>query len=489
MTTAAAASLADLGYQEEDLGFGNGVSTPNLKTFRRISGAPSLSKEAYDSEERRKDRMQADSRHGRRSVAGAIETEASVTSYDAAWEAVLGGAWAAGVTVTASAGDGITATAATRTFTRAAGGGQSFITDGLRIGDRVQIAGLNAAYDGKAFTITGLTATTMTVAPEPGVTFVDVSTADVDATITVLGKKLTIGNAFRSFVMERAWTDIGQFQAFKGCVFNSVNVSLPTTGMARLSWNVIGKDADSMSASSIDGAAALTRTATELGSLTISGKTITCGTSDWATQGIAVGNVITLSDVTGISGFPEKQLTVTSVNATALSVAEAIPNGTATAYTLTRVGQPSYAAPETTSSLVAVNGVMLMDGQPVAVITEFSFSVDNQMGGKPVVGSNTVPFLKFGNRQMVQGSVSFLFTDSTVYNKFVNEQEVSLLLRMDDPDGGFLSWFFQRVKLNGGEINDSDADGLPISMEFRSLAPQDTTATDNSHIVMQAFAG
>lgn len=492
MTTVATGSLADLGFQEE-ITYGVKPTPPTMKTFRRRSTSLNLSKETHESEEVRSDRMQTDVRHGVRRVGGDIVSEISAGSHDDAWEAVMGGAWVAGVTYAAAAGDGLTVNGATRVFTRAAGGGQSFLTDGFKVGDRIRVGAFDAAYDGLDFTVIGVTASTLTVAADDARTFTTVAVPDEDATISVLGAKVEIGNAYRSFTFERAFPDVGLYQAFTGNRFNSVQVAVPPTGIATATWAIVGKDADPMSSASFDGTAVATSSEGVLGSLTIAGGAIQCANSDFATQGFAAGSAITITGVTGIASFPTKNLTIvrlfqtTNPNDT-IEVAEAVPAGTATAYTITRLGAPTYTAASTTPVMVSANGVLIVDGTPVALVSELSFGIDNQIGGKSVVGSNTVPHLLYGKGQLVSGSITLLFESATYYNKFVNEEDATLLVRMDDASGNFIQFFFPRLKLTSAEIGDGDPDGLPIQAEFRALKPVSVTGYDDSQVVIQSYA-
>ena len=135
----------------------------------------------------------------------------------------------------------------TGTFTASAG---SFLTAGLRIGDVFRVTG-SAGNTNKNFRIVGMTATTLTVYPAP-------ATASAATTwgIAVQGKKLTTGIEQRSFTVEQYYPDIDVAETFLGCRIGEMQVSLPPTGMATVSFGMQGVNMVSSSASGSSRAAA-----------------------------------------------------------------------------------------------------------------------------------------------------------------------------------------------------------------------------------------
>lgn len=245
----ASGSQSILGYLAE-ITYGIPVTGSPFKTFRRRSAAGlNLTKDAYDSEEIRQDRMTSDSRHGIRKSGGDIETEVSVDSYNEALEALMGGTWAPVTGVTESVSVDIDGTAATgvTTLTRASGDFKTL----WKIGGRVALTNLaaaNTANQNKNATIIGINSagTIMTL----DVVLVD-DTADT-ITITGVGQKLKIGGIARSFTFERGYTDLAVplYQVFTGCRFNSAAFTLPPTGLATATWNILGQDARALITSS-----------------------------------------------------------------------------------------------------------------------------------------------------------------------------------------------------------------------------------------------
>lgn len=209
--------------------------------LRRVTSDLNLEKDTYQSQEIAQHMQLSDMRHGFRRVAGNINGEVSLSTYKLLLAAALRKNWATGVTMTASAGDGITVDNTAKTITRAAGGGQSFLTDGFKIGDVIRAATLDAAIDGKNLRVTNVTATVLTVADAPGA---DVAVADETCSIAVAGSKIwvpTTGHTRDYFTIEHWFSDISQSERFEDCVVNTVGLQMPATGMSTVAFVMMGR--------------------------------------------------------------------------------------------------------------------------------------------------------------------------------------------------------------------------------------------------------
>ena len=491
----AAGGLADLGIQEE-VCYGQLPVVPDLKQFRRRSTSLTLTKDSYSSEEIRSDRMVSDARHGVRRAGGDIVVELSPGSHEMAWEALLGGLWVTPATVTMPAPVAtvtIALAAGTTdqmTLTRATG---SFITDKYRVGDTVRFTGTaHPNLNGRPLTVNAVTALALTVQMPNGASVGVLPLTASTGTLTLGGARSEMGNIGRSFTAERAFTDIGSFITYRGLRFNTAAVDLPATGIATATFGVMGQNADPISGASYDGVAQVITTDAAHGVLTFAAAagTITGATGSWITDGFAIGDKI-LIDGAGLNTIPQNRnlRTVIAVSALVLTVAEAIQSGaSAGAYTVTRVGAPAYLAAPNKPVLVAVAGVLMLNGVPVATVTAASFNVDNQIDGSPVVGSNVVPQNMFGTQCVITGNLTVLFdrggAGAAVYNAFDLEQDASLMMRFDSADGlDWMSFFFPRIKVNSGDIGDAVSTGLPVTVAWAALKP--TSGTITSQIVVQ----
>ena len=392
--TIAVGGLVEIGYVAETV-FG---STPVGEAFQRVrdvSFSVNLQKEAYQSEERRSDRMRQDVRHGYRSVSGDIAGELSQQSWDDFIQALLGGTWATGSSATFTS---ISADAATNRFTV---GSADFATAGFRVGEVFSlsasspITGLTDRY------YTALSVGVSTITVEPGTIG---TTVTASAVFAVAGKKVGVGTTYRSFTIERWLTDRNLYQQFKGVRLNQMVLSVPASGLVTVTFSVIGRDGTSFSASTV-----------------------------------------------------------------------------ASSYT---------AAPQTTP-FAAVNGELYEGGAVLGLVTAAEITVNNNMAGPQVVGTNLTPDLLFGRYADVTGTITVLFTNAAMHDKFVNETESTLVLRLQNKDDlnsttEFTNIILPRIKYSGGDVDDSPDTGITVTMPFVALKPIAANTTQGtSAIVIQ----
>lgn len=77
--------------------YGTTPGTPAMKNFRNTGASLNMTKESFQSQEIRADRMIADFRHGTKSIAGGIPFEFSYGAFDDWLESALFGAWSTDV--------------------------------------------------------------------------------------------------------------------------------------------------------------------------------------------------------------------------------------------------------------------------------------------------------------------------------------------------------------------------------------------------------
>lgn len=377
--TIAVGALTEIGYIAE-VAFG---STPISSAFQRVrdvSFSVNLQKEAYQSEERRSDRMRQDVRHGYRSVTGDIAGELSEQSWDDFVQAIMGGTWATGASAPFS---GVGASVSNNRFTVTSA---NFPTLGVRIGDvfalsaATPITGLTDRY------FTALSVGVSTIEVEPGTIG---TTATASANFSVVGQKVGIGTTYRSFTIERWLTDRSLYQQFRGVRLNQMTISIPASGLVTVTFSVIGRDGTSFSSTSA-----------------------------------------------------------------------------ASAYTAT---------PQTTP-FAAVNGELYEGGAVLGLVTAAEITVNNNMAGPQVVGTNLTPDLLFGRFADVSGTITVLFTSPAMHDKFVNETESTLVIRLQNKDDldsttQFTNVTLPRIKYSGGDVDDSPDTGITVTMPFVALKP------------------
>lgn len=245
--TIAAGSLVEYGYTSEIV-FG---STPTGRAFQKvrdINFSLNLQKEIYQSEERKSDRMRQDVRHGYRSVAGEVNGDVSEQSWDDFVEATMGGSWANITPVSAALN--VSVDAATNKITSFTSS-FDFIANGLRIGDVFYVVtspGPVSGFSGEYLTVLSATASTIEVEPN---TITTTAASVAVARIYEVGRRVSIGNTYRSFTFERWLTDRNLYQQFRGVRINQVTFSIPASGLASLTFSVLGQDATVFSSTTV----------------------------------------------------------------------------------------------------------------------------------------------------------------------------------------------------------------------------------------------
>jgi hypothetical protein len=125
----------------------------------------------------------------------------------------------------------------------------------------------------------------------------------------------------------------------------------------------------------------------------------------------------------------------------------------------------------------AVNGVMLVDGAPVALITSADFAVERATENATVVGSNSVADI-FTGRIRVTGNMSVYFQDAAFRDYFDDETPVSVVLTVtadSTANSDFVGFTLPKVKLGSFTKDDGEL-GIVASASFQALLNNVTTA-------------
>ena len=148
---------------------------------------------------------------------------------------------------------------------------------------------------------------------------------------------------------------------------------------------------------------------------------------------------------------------------------------------LTQVGTTQYftspAAQGTQGIFAAVNGVMLVNGAAVALITSADFSVERATENATVVGSNSVADI-FTGRIRATGNLSVYFQDAAFRDYFDDETPVSIVLTVtadSTASSNFVAFTLPKVKLGSFTKDDGEL-GIIASASFQALLNDVTTA-------------
>ena len=118
----------------------------------------------------------------------------------------------------------------------------------------------------------------------------------------------------------------------------------------------------------------------------------------------------------------------------------------------------------------AVNGALIVNGAPVALVTGANFNINRNMTSEAVVGSNIKPEIYEG-RIIVDGDFTTLYQDGTFAGYFDEETEISLVVALTAnslPNSEFMSFTIPRLKLSTDTKDDGEK-GIVSSNSFQAL--------------------
>lgn len=135
---------------------------------------------------------------------------------------------------------------------------------------------------------------------------------------------------------------------------------------------------------------------------------------------------------------------------------------------------PFFTSPasETTTGLAAaVNGVLLVSGTRVGVVSGLNIQAALNAQSDAVVGQNYVPEIFLG-RLNVTGQATIMLEDSTFINAFKNETELSLLAYLtsnNDNNSPAFSVYLPRIKLGDADAPLQGEAGVIQTCPFQAL--------------------
>lgn len=152
---------------------------------------------------------------------------------------------------------------------------------------------------------------------------------------------------------------------------------------------------------------------------------------------------------------------------------------------LAQTGSTAYftspTAQGSTGIFAAVNGVVLVNGVAVALVTDAKVDIARNLQNATAVGSNSVADI-FEGRIAVSGSFSTYFQDATFRDMFNNETEVSLVLAVtasNAANADFMTIVLPRIKVNSNSRNDGES-GVTASHNFTALLGAGAASTSTT---------
>ena len=134
----------------------------------------------------------------------------------------------------------------------------------------------------------------------------------------------------------------------------------------------------------------------------------------------------------------------------------------------------------------AVNGALIVNGAPVALVTGANFNINRNMTSEAVVGSNIKPEIYEG-RIIVDGDFTTLYQDGTFAGYFDNETEISLVVALTAnslPNSEFMSFTIPRLKLSTDTKDDGEK-GIVSSNSFQALKGNGANGFEATTLMIQ----
>ena len=127
----------------------------------------------------------------------------------------------------------------------------------------------------------------------------------------------------------------------------------------------------------------------------------------------------------------------------------------------------TYAPATTTSPMDALTGTVNEGGVPIAVATQVSLNLANNLNPRFVIGSAESLEPSIG-RSNLTGTVDAYFENATLYNKFINETSSSLSVQCSDGVDTY-TFLVPKLKYSGGDVPVSGEGPVSISMPFQGI--------------------
>lgn len=248
MPVLASTSRTQLRYILESV-FGTTPGAGNPNNLRMTGESLTMAIGTESSKEIRSDRQTTDLVPVSAQASGDVNFELSYCEFDPLFEAALQGTWDVyGVKGVGSTFSG-TYTATTITAGAAPTGGSAFTT--LDPGQWIQLRAPANANDGKWVKVHASTAPTSTVITLDAATPLIANGPTAGSWISA--SRLVNGTTQRSFTLEKNFTDITQFFAYRGQTASKMSLQFQSGAIATGSFGFMGKDAARNAATSLPG--------------------------------------------------------------------------------------------------------------------------------------------------------------------------------------------------------------------------------------------
>ena len=453
----ASGSRAQLNYVPEE-SWGTTPDTPAMKKVRYTSESLEGSIEQFQSQEIRGDRMIASVSQGAVDVRGGFNFELSYAALDAFLAAALWGAWDITTKKVTGDTDQVTFAASTKKIEDALGG-----LDVFEVGDLIQVSG--SEYNDGYYTVAEVdadageylvVAETLVDESEKEVSGTDISFVSSTKTIARVADGLDVFSPGDTLVVSGSSLNDGTYTVVTVAVDGStltVEESLTDEGAS-----------ESVTLSSV-------REVTVICEFAEAGVTEQSFTLEkWFTD-IEKGVVFRgcLIDTLSLEVRPNAIITG------AIGV-----SGKEQEFTSAALGTPTAVALNDPFEGSDQTMVIKEGGTVIGLVTGLTLNLANNLSGIYVVGSNVKADIAEG-RSNLTGTVTALFQDLTLLNKWLNKTASSLDVTLTDVDGNKLRIYIPNIEYSGSTPQVGGENEILLNMPFQALMD----ATLGTTIILQ----
>jgi hypothetical protein len=144
------------------------------------------------------------------------------------------------------------------------------------------------------------------------------------------------------------------------------------------------------------------------------------------------------------------------------------------------------AANSPTSVLAGTKGSLFIAGQRVGVVTGLTLDQTGNMETGQVIGDRQTPDVFLG-RFIVSGQFTAYFENNDLWEKFKDEEELTITMKMEGDGLEGMLFTLPRVKLGGANKDDKEVGGIIQTVPFTALLYTGTGPLHRTTMVLQDF--
>lgn len=138
----------------------------------------------------------------------------------------------------------------------------------------------------------------------------------------------------------------------------------------------------------------------------------------------------------------------------------------------TYVSQPTGPSPMVH---INANNFFKEGGSASSLMTAFSFNINNESKENYSLGSAVAQSITSSTAK-VTGSATYYFSDATMYNKFVNETQTSLDVKLSDGSRSY-QFYFPNVKYGSATNTVSNENAIVLTLPWTAVYDPSTSST------------